>query len=349
MRVACLLLVLAACDSPAPAPAPSAPVTPPAPAAGHGFLLVSADARAAGARLDDGTVLGPLPIELGSMPRTVIIGPARVTVDPDATLVTYAFTSDGRRDVLVLDGDVYADRIAVDAPPDAASQLAAALGATAEAGGDGTWILRGDHIWSRAAALHEARGVREIFAVEIKRDGSDSVARRGGAPSTPPAPSPWTPNYGGVPSQPITPGTSVPCEDPIAGTWVARTYRGEALDWYEFTLHIGRQGSALSGTIRARFWEGDASDPKPTATCDDGGPAIGRASMQATGTWSAGKLDFKGTIVDEASAACGVDVPAYSADHFKGKLRNDGVLVTANNDGGSANDRPYLFRRTSCN
>ena len=308
-----------------------------------GFLLVSGEARAARAELEDGSLLGAMPVALGGVVRTLRVGGTQIAIESEPTVVVYVRAADAAREWLVLDGDIYSDRIAIDAPPERVASLAHELGATAGASGDGVWVLRGDDVWTRAAALAASPGVREVFPVDITSDGG---AVRSNAAAHAPVRSPVAIAPAAlelaVARPPRSPGAI--CEDPIAGRWVATTYRA-ADDWYEFTLDIQHSGTGIRGTIGVRMGSGTPNVP---GRCDDGTAEQGRASMRATGTWSGTKVRIDGRKLESVALACGRDGSAYQLDHFTGTLRGDGVLVTVNNDGMYAFDRPYEFHRVAC-
>jgi hypothetical protein len=324
-----------------------------------GYVLVGGDALRSGAVLDDGTRLSAMPAALtDDGARTLILRTSIVDLPADADVLTYAFGDDGRRDTLIVGSDVFDDRLAVDGDDAAVQRFAARIDAGLEPapGNDGRWLLQADDIWARAAASPaDGDGIVEVFPVDITPEGGVAVRARH-VPDT-------VPGRTGVierglarveDGEPVVTEKrrqdKAACDDPIAGVWRARTHRGEAYDWHEFTLSIERvPGTAVvTGTIDVRAWSGAADDPLP-AVCDDGTPAIDTARMTAHGSWDGKQLDFTGKTLVRSEAACfGGELDGYAIDHFTGALAADGAIRTVNNDGINALNRPYVFRRIGC-
>src|SRR5687768_13235702 len=170
-KFSCALVVLAACDG-------SSSTT----TADHGYLLVSRSALDARARLDDALV-GPMPVALQDKAHTLAIGDRKLAIDTDESVLTYAHATDAH-DTFIVGGDVYADRLAIEAAEPVVARIADALGANAEASGDGRWILRGDDLWPRVAEL-EPTGVAELFPMLITENGRGVIATTATTPSVP--------------------------------------------------------------------------------------------------------------------------------------------------------------------
>lgn len=139
------------------------------------------------------------------------------------------------------------------------------------------------------------------------------------------------------------------CDDPIVGTWVARTFRPEAGDWHEYTLHVARTGANLSGTLDLRQWYAGAQD-RDIPKCDSSELAITGQHIKATGsiTGNSVRIDAR-SVISHTASTC-TDASGYSLDHFAGAIDpSTGVLEMRNNDDAHyAVDREYHFHRAAC-
>lgn len=150
----------------------------------------------------------------------------------------------------------------------------------------------------------------------------------------------------------------VSCEDPVAGTWVSRSFYEGYGDWYVFSLHIGKDASDASklvGHIDARSWSGRSETEEP-AECGALPPSAWSdgfdwtVEMSATGALEGSAVRFGGTSWGTKSTRCGEAPQAghYNLDQFSGRLVEGRFLQALNNDGGRLVDDPHVFRRISC-
>ena len=139
------------------------------------------------------------------------------------------------------------------------------------------------------------------------------------------------------------------CADPIAGIWVARTYRTEVGDWHEYTLDVTRAGAKLTGSLDLKVWDGGAS-ATTIPQCGAGEPAVTAYRITATGIVSSDTVRIDAQDVTASSASSCRAAGGYSRDHFVGVLdaRTHRLDMRNTDDGGNAHDRPYQFQRVAC-
>lgn len=140
------------------------------------------------------------------------------------------------------------------------------------------------------------------------------------------------------------------CKDPVAGVWQSHMYNEMYQEWSRFTLTIRRSAddpAALAGEMVNESWYGP-----PTESVR--GPCLGRmqylVSLNATGTYVDGRIDFWGIDWKMEEALCGVDGGfGYNLDHFSGQIDPDlQEFQSIANDGGRYINVPTVFRRVSC-
>jgi hypothetical protein len=131
----------------------------------------------------------------------------------------------------------------------------------------------------------------------------------------------------------------------IAGVWRARNQRN-GWSWIT-TLTIERvpgDAHALRGTITGTWWTGGGRPPPP---CRSGQSAY-HVTQPAVGRIDGSRVDFRATSFVVDRILCG-GAQGYNADHFTGTLdAHAPILRTVNNDGDSAVNNPYSFRRVRC-
>lgn len=167
-----------------------------------------------------------------------------------------------------------------------------------------------------------------------------------------PAPKPTPPPAIAIamPVPPIAPSTDLrtvksPCDDPLVGTWVARTFRVEHGDWHRYTLRITPDHAV---TMRLEDWVASAGDTT-IPQCSDGSRDLESHHIAATLTVDDARVRIDARGVESSNASACTNYRGYSLDHFAGSLDHDGSLAMLNtDDGGNAHDRPYTFRRISC-
>jgi hypothetical protein len=139
------------------------------------------------------------------------------------------------------------------------------------------------------------------------------------------------------------------CDDPVEGTWFARTFRPEAGDWHEYTLRVARRGNELTGTLVLRVWPGVPDDATIPA-CNDGSPKAHRYEIPVHGTIRGHDVRIDAEPASRSIAAsCFPAAGDYSPDHFVGRLDQDGAIEVRNTDEARyANRRRYRFLRRSC-
>lgn len=153
------------------------------------------------------------------------------------------------------------------------------------------------------------------------------------------------PGSGGVisPSDPST----VSCDDPLSGVWIAKTFADRAARWHEHQLTITEVApDEYRAQQTTRMWNGDA-DARFPAKCGDGTTWWDVVDMTADLEWREDRLHIWGTTIDRATGACGASGPTYNLDSFTGRLRRN-TFEAVNNDGRDAVNRPYRFRRIAC-
>lgn len=133
------------------------------------------------------------------------------------------------------------------------------------------------------------------------------------------------------------------CADPVAGTWVAEEYRSEHGDWVEHTLHISTDADTYVVDHTSRLRQGDHRGPAafhcaPSAFEFD---TVGRATLRGD------HLHVWGDGLVETRARCDGQSLGYALDSFTGTLSGD-TFTSVNNDGATAVNVPYRFRRLSC-
>lgn len=153
------------------------------------------------------------------------------------------------------------------------------------------------------------------------------------------------PGSGGIisPSDP----TTLACDDPLAGVWIAKTFADQAARWHEHRLAITEVApDDYRAHQTTRMWSGGADDRFPPK-CGDGAPGNDVVEMSADLEWREDLLHVWGTTVDSAVRGCGLGTTTYNLDSFTGRLRRN-TFEAVNNDGSGAVNRPYRFRRIAC-
>jgi hypothetical protein len=144
----------------------------------------------------------------------------------------------------------------------------------------------------------------------------------------------------------VPPPAAVPaamCADPVAGTWTATEYRPLYLDWVEHELTITNAPDGYRVAHTASVRDGDERGPAtfdcfPDAVEFD---TVGRASL------SGDQLRVEGDALVTTRARCDGQTYTYSLDTFTGTLAGD-TFDSVNNDGNTAQNTPYRFRRVAC-
>lgn len=133
------------------------------------------------------------------------------------------------------------------------------------------------------------------------------------------------------------------CADPVAGTWIADEYRADRGDWTEHVLHIASEDGMYVVDHTSRVREGDRRGHAafPCAPADMEFDTVGRATLEGD------QLHVWGTALLMTRARCDGKLLDYSLDSFTGTVSGD-TFTSVNNDGATAVDRPYRFRRTDC-
>ncbi|HUQ08655.1 MAG TPA: hypothetical protein VM261_39455 [Kofleriaceae bacterium] len=139
------------------------------------------------------------------------------------------------------------------------------------------------------------------------------------------------------------PPRAATCSDPVAGTWVADEFRPEQADWIEHELRISVDDDGYRVAHTARLRDGDARgharlDCMPDAIEFD---TSGRAKLEGD------QLHVRGKYLEATRARCTGETLTYDLDYFTGTLAGD-TFDSVNNDGNTARDRPYHFRRIAC-
>ena len=156
---------------------------------------------------------------------------------------------------------------------------------------------------------------------------------------------------GGVPGSggtisPSDPST-VMCDDPVAGVWIAKTFADRSARWHEHRLAITEVApDEYRAHQTTRMWNGSADDRFPLK-CPDGTSGGDVVEMSADLEWREDRLRVWGTSVERALGGCGLGAPTYNLDSFTGRLRRN-TFEAVNNDGRDAVNRPYRFRRIAC-
>jgi hypothetical protein len=141
------------------------------------------------------------------------------------------------------------------------------------------------------------------------------------------------------------------CQDPVAGVWQSHQFNEMYQEWSRFTLTIRRKAddaTGLEGEMLNESWYGPNTETVR-------GPCVGRlqylVSLEATGTYVDGRIDFWGTTWKMEEALCGVDGSfGYNLDRFSGQIDPElQEFLSIANDGGRYINVPTVFRRISCN
>jgi hypothetical protein len=141
------------------------------------------------------------------------------------------------------------------------------------------------------------------------------------------------------------------CRDPVAGVWQSHQFNEMYQEWSRFTLTIRRKPddeTALEGEMLNESWYGPDTEVQR-------GPCVGRlqylVSLNATGTYIDGTIDFQGNDWKMEEALCAVDgYFGYNLDRFSGKIDPElQEFLSIANDGGRYINVPTVFRRVSCN
>lgn len=141
--------------------------------------------------------------------------------------------------------------------------------------------------------------------------------------------------------------SSIACDDPISGVWIAKTFADRSLRWHEHRLTITEIApDEYRAHQTTRMWNGGADERFPLK-CDDGTAGGDVVDMSADLEWREDLLHVWGTRIERAVGSCGVGPPSYNLDSFTGKLRRN-TFAAVNNDGRDAVNRPYQFRRVAC-
>lgn len=167
------------------------------------------------------------------------------------------------------------------------------------------------------------------------------------APLPTPTPGAGSGDPNGLAAQRGRLGEAATCTDPVAGTWKATFYDRGRGQWYEFTLHITRDGAALGGTIQSRFWLGSRSSPRSPTSCAET-PLYAVVTMPARGAFGEGRVRFGSSSWSLEHLYCGPSVQ-YSPDRFAGTIdaaKNEFQSIVT--DGLNLIDQPLLLRRTGC-
>lgn len=142
------------------------------------------------------------------------------------------------------------------------------------------------------------------------------------------------------------PSTTAPtagCTTPVVGLWVAHEFRPERGDWVEHELHIvDDDGKYLVGHV-SRVRDGNADGPT-TFHCL---PDAHEYETRGGATLDGDQLHVFGASLVESRARCDGKLHEYSLDSWTGRLDGD-HFDSVNNDGSTAQNRPYRFRRIAC-
>lgn len=337
------------------------------------LLLLDQEARAAGY-----VVLGTevedraLPIAVSPDEPVSLAGPngtRQLEVAPGEILLVQG--RDGETTRRLLGEEIDPDRLVLDAPADIVAEVADGLGAEVIERGDGRIEIAAPGLLSASADSpafieiveaavvdaqpRETRGTSRVVARPVTRRATAPVAPVAGgaiAGATPaaaldvrPALMTVNPEYADLPAP-------VSCDDPVAGTWIARRHFANANDWYFFTMHVQRKvGSttALTGEILAHSWTGGPDLRNSAQACGLGGEEW-VVRMPATGSIRDGRITLNGTDWSVAENSCGwaPGEGQYNIDNFSGAVTGTGEATWSNDDGGRMRGEPFEFRRISC-
>lgn len=143
------------------------------------------------------------------------------------------------------------------------------------------------------------------------------------------------------------PPPATACDDPVAGQWRAHVFYRHVMQWYVFVLDIQReQGDALTGTIRAEFWDGSEHDPQPPSC---GTTRRGEVFEHARGDVEGLALRFEATDWRDEQV-CGSIGGGYLLDRFSGTVDPERMEFQSllNADAPEWRDVPTVFRRVRC-
>ena len=345
------------------------------PQAHQALLLLDAEARAAGFVVVGTEIEGQaLPIAVTTDQDVTLAGPEGsqplTLAEGEIVLVRGA---EGRIERHVVGEDVDPDRLLLRAPADAATEVADALGAEVRVRDDGLVEIAAPGVLAASADAPSFDPIVEAQVVELVAAPVRQTVRPVRRPAPRPAPEAATAVTRALPAVAVaTPAATfeeplvlsahdadymdlpaaASCEDPVAGTWIARRYFADQNDWYFFTMKIAHargSRSALKGEIRAHSWTGGPADTNTAQACQLGGEqwVVG---MPATGRVHDGRVEFGGTNWSVAEHTCGwAPGPGeYNLDQFSGAIAPDGEATWQNDDGGRMRAEPFEFRRISC-
>ncbi len=133
------------------------------------------------------------------------------------------------------------------------------------------------------------------------------------------------------------------CMDPVAGVWRAHEFRADHGDWTEHQIHIVKQDDGYVMEHVARVRDGDRSGPRERSCVPDAVEfnTVGRARLEGN------QLHVWGEELVKTRARCDGAMLSYDLDSFTGVLAGDS-FDSVNNDGATARNRPYHFRRIAC-
>jgi len=133
------------------------------------------------------------------------------------------------------------------------------------------------------------------------------------------------------------------CDDAVAGTWIADEYRRDHHDWIEHELHAARAVDGYIVEHTARVRSGDERGHAAMGCAPDAieFDTVGRATLDGD------RLRVWGTSLLTTRARCDGTTQTYDLDSFSGTLAGE-TFDSVNNDGNTAVNRPYHFRRIAC-
>jgi len=142
-----------------------------------------------------------------------------------------------------------------------------------------------------------------------------------------------------VPEQ-VAPGA---CTDPVVGIWRAHEFRPGHEDWTEHQIHIVKQDDGYVVEHIARVRDGDRNGPARFSCMPDAIEfnTVGRARLDGD------QLHVWGEELLKTRARCDGARLSYDLDSFTGRVSGDS-FDSVNNDGGTARNRRYRFRRIAC-
>lgn len=136
---------------------------------------------------------------------------------------------------------------------------------------------------------------------------------------------------------------AVQCESPVEGRWIAHEHRPEHHDWIEHEIHIVDENGHLFVDHTARVRDGNERGPTKLDCIPDAVEfhTSGRATLEGE------QLHVWGDRLICTHTRCDGTSMSYDLDSFTGRVSGN-EFDAVNNDGATAVNRPYRFRRIAC-